>query len=131
MIFADTSALFALFSPNDEWHDSAVNWFKSNRTKLILTDYIVDELLTLAISRGNKEFALKISKGLRNLASVEKVTEEDFYSAWKIFDAFQDKNWSLTDCTSYVFMERYDIKKAFAFDLHFDQFGSVLREPIP
>lgn len=130
MIFADTSALFALFNPSDEYHNPAKEWFKNQRPKLILTDYIVDELLTLAISRGNKEFALTISKRVRDLAGVKKITEEDFYKAWEIFDRYQDKYWSLTDCTSYVFMERSGIRKAFAFDPHFDQFGSVLREPV-
>ena len=57
------------------------------------------------------------------------ITEEDFNKAWEIFDRYQDKDWSLTDCTSYVFMNRLEIKKAFAFDPHFDQFGSIFREP--
>mgnify|MGYP001559482266 FL=1 len=130
MTFADTSAIFALINPNDEFHNSAKEWFVHQRPKLVLTDYIVDELLALAISRGNKEFALMISKKVRYLAGVKKITEEDFYKAWEIFDRYQDKSWSLTDCTSYVFMKRSGIKKAFAFDPHFDQFGSVLREPV-
>jgi predicted nucleic acid-binding protein len=54
MIFADTSALIALFSPRDDCHSNASEWFKENRPKLVLTDYIVDELLTLAIARGDK-----------------------------------------------------------------------------
>lgn len=130
MTFADTSAIFALINPNDKFHNSAKEWFVHQRPKLVLTDYIVDELLALAISRGNKEFALMISKKVRYLAGVKKITEEDFYKAWEIFDRYQDKSWSLTDCTSYVFMKRSGIKKAFAFDPHFDQFGSVLREPV-
>lgn len=105
-------------------------WLKNQRPKLILTDYIVDELLALAISRGNKEFALMISKKIRDLAGVKKITEEAFYKAWEIFDKYQDKSWSLTDCTSYVFMERSGIRKAFAFVPHYDQFGSVLRESV-
>jgi predicted nucleic acid-binding protein len=129
MIFADTSAIFALINRNDEFHNVAIEWFKENRPKLVLTDYIVDELLALALSRGDKKFALTISKQVRNLADVTKITEEDFNKAWEIFDRYQDKDWSLTDCTSYVFMNRLEIKKAFAFDPHFEQFGSIFREP--
>lgn len=129
MIFADTSALFALFNPNDESHNTAKEWFKNNRPKLVLTDYIVDELLALALSRGDKNFALTVSKRIRNLSGVAKVTEDDFNKAWEIFDKYEDKSWSLTDCTSYAFMNRIEIKKAFAFDPHFDQFGSILRVP--
>lgn len=94
-----------------------------------MTDYIVDELLALAISRGDKEFALTISKRIRNLSGVAKITEDDFNNAWEIFDKYEDKSWSLTDCASYVFMNRLGIKKAFAFDPHFDQFGNIFREP--
>lgn len=129
MTFADTSGLIALFNPKDDLHNAAVGWFKNNRPKLILTDYIIDEMLALAISRENKKFALAISKRIRDLAGIKKITEDDFYEAWKIFDEYHDKDWSLTDCTSYVFMNRTGIKKAFAFDPHFDQFGSISREP--
>ncbi len=130
MTFADTSALIALFNPVDTFHSKAKEWFVTNRPKLILTDYIIDELLTLALSRGNKEIALTISKQVRDIGGIRKISEEDFYKAWEVFDSYQDKNWSLTDCTSYVFMGRSGIKKAFAFDPHFDQFGNVLREPV-
>jgi predicted nucleic acid-binding protein len=130
MIFADTSALFALFNPKDESHNKAKDWFQENRPKLVLTDYIVDELLALAISRGDKKFALTISKQVRVLAGIRKITEEDFNKAWEIFDSYQDKNWSLTDCTSYVFMNRTGIKKAFAIDPHFNQFGDISCEPL-
>ncbi len=54
MVFADTSALFALFNPNDNLHQSALEWFKNSRPKLVLTDYIIDELLTLAMTQKNK-----------------------------------------------------------------------------
>jgi len=131
MIFADTSALFALFNPNDNFHADALQWFKQTRPKLILTDYIIDELLTLAIFRGDKQFALSISKKIRDLipTGVEKITEEDFYEAWKVFDSYKDKNWSFTDCVTYIFIKRSGIQKAFAFDPHFDQFGIVSRQP--
>lgn len=133
MIFADTSALIALFNPKDDFHGNALEWFKRNRPKLVLTDYIVDELLTLAIARGDKQFALVVSKKVRELfsASVRKITEDDFNKAWNIFDNYHDKEWSLTDCASYVFIERTDIKTAFAFDPHFDQFANVVRVPAP
>jgi len=129
MTFADTSALIALFNPMDTFHSKAKEWFVTNRPKLIITDYIIDELLALALSRGNKKFALMVSKRVRDLGGFKKITEEDFYKAWGVFDSYEDKNWSLTDCTSYVFMGRSAIKRAFAFAPHFDQFGSVFREP--
>ncbi len=134
MIFADTSALIALFNPKDDCHNKALEWFKENRPRLVLTDYIVDELLTLAISKGNKHFALEISRKIRSLfsmsmMSIEKISESDFNNAWTIFDSYDDKDWSLTDCTSYVYIKRSNVQGAFAFDSHFDQFGIVARQP--
>lgn len=40
-----------------------------------------------------------------------------------------DKQWSFTDCTSRVVMERLGIQKVFAFDDHFRQFGTVTVVP--
>ena len=51
--------------------------------------------------------------------------EIEVRQAWKIFRDFADKEWSFTDCTSKVAMEKLGITKAFAFDQHFRQFGTV------
>ena len=45
--------------------------------------------------------------------------------AWFAFSRFADKDWSFTDCTSKVVIERFGISKAFTFDHHFHQFGSL------
>jgi predicted nucleic acid-binding protein len=34
-----------------------------------------------------------------------------------------DKNWSFTDCTSFVVMEEYQMEVAFTLDKHFRQAG--------
>ncbi len=44
-----------------------------------------------------------------------------------VFRRYQDKQWSFTDCTSKVLIERLGIAEAFAFDHHFEQFGTVTR----
>jgi len=56
------------------------------------------------------------------------ITEETERAAWEVFEKFnKDKDWSFTDCTSKVVMERLGIREAFAFDHHFDQMGFVRR----
>lgn len=49
----------------------------------------------------------------------------EILAAWDVFRRYADKQWSFTDCTSKVVMEKLGIRKAFAFDRHFAQFGSV------
>ena len=40
-----------------------------------------------------------------------------------LFTARSDKSWSLTDCLSFVVMERKGIREALTADIHFEQAG--------
>jgi len=53
------------------------------------------------------------------VAEVYTLDETDIALAWEIFSRFDDKDWSFTDCTSKVIIERLGIQQAFAFDNHF------------
>jgi predicted nucleic acid-binding protein len=64
--------------------------------------------------------ARRLGKWSITLLTVELT---DFHGACRLFAEFEDKTWSLTDCTSYVLMQKHSIRKAFAFDEHFRQFG--------
>jgi predicted nucleic acid-binding protein len=127
MIFADTGALFAAFVPNDPDHDAADAWLAANREPLLTTDYIVDELLTLLKMRREFQRALHLGPKLlgEEVILMEWVLPEDVQRAWEVFQSYQDKEWSFTDCVSRVVMERLGIQTAFAFDKHFRQFGTV------
>ena len=60
---------------------------------------------------------------------IKWITPTDFDTAWTVFQQFNDKAWSFTDCTSRVIMQRLGIEQAFAFDEHFRQFGTVIVVP--
>jgi predicted nucleic acid-binding protein len=66
---------------------------------------------------------------LQRVARAEHLTVDDIASAWEGFRQYHDKDWSFTDCTSKVVIERLGIAVAFAFDSHFEQFGTVVRVP--
>jgi predicted nucleic acid-binding protein len=51
------------------------------------------------------------------------VDEALFFDAWRYFMQHADKSYSLTDCISFVVMERLSIRTALAFDQHFVQAG--------
>jgi predicted nucleic acid-binding protein len=132
MIFVDTGAWFAAFVPNDADHAAADAWLEANTELLVTTDYIVDELLTLPKIRREYQRALDIGPRLLqgNIARLEWVQPADIQQAWTIFQQYQDKDWSFTDCVSRVVMERLAIQTAFAFDDHFRQFGTVTVVPL-
>jgi predicted nucleic acid-binding protein len=127
VIFVDTGAWFALFVREDPDHRAATTWLVQNEEPLTTSDYVIDELLTLLRVRGQGKRAVEVGKGLfaEQLATVFWVTPEDVYQAWDFFSNFTDKGWSFTDCVSRAVMERMEVKRAFAFDRHFSQFGGV------
>jgi len=127
VIFVDTGAWFARVVPTDPDHAAANAWFVQNREPLITSDYVVDETLTLLRTRGERRRAMEM--GLLffsgRIARLYFLSEADLRAAWQIFEQFEDKDWSFTDCTSKVLCERLAITQAVAFDEHFRQFGSM------
>ena len=131
MIFVDTGAWYARYVTEDVDHGAATAWFSKVPDRLITTDYVVDELLTLLKVRGYQEVAFKIGAPLISgtACRLEYVQPSDIAQSWAVFSTFRDKDWSFTDCTSYVVIERLAIKRACAFDRHFRQFGNVVVMP--
>jgi hypothetical protein len=124
-VFVDTGAWFAAFVPTDRDHARADQWLRQNDRPLVTTDYVLDELLTLLLVRGERERALRVGAALLDgsLADLHWMRREDIQQAWEIFRQFSDKGWSFTDCSSRVVMANLGITSAFAFDEHFRQFG--------
>lgn len=134
MVFADTSALAALLIPTDENHGRAKIWIEKNTNQHVLTtDYIIDELYTLILYRSrSKKWTVGAITGFLNsewLSELLFITREDFFQAEQLFLAYQDKGWSFTDCTCKIVIDRLGIPRAFAFDEHFRQFGSLVTVP--
>lgn len=130
-VFVDTGAWFAYFVRRDPDHAAAVAWMRQNRQPLVTTDYVLDELLTLLKLRENYSVAVAAGEALllQRVARIEQITIDDIARAWEVFRQYHDKDWSFTDCTSKVVIERLGITLAFAFDSHFEQFGTVVRVP--
>lgn len=131
MIFVDTGAWFASVVPPDIDYASASQWLNQNSEPLLTTDYIIDETLTLLRARGESTRAIRLGEQFFSgaLAKVYVLTEDDIRDTWEVFRKFSDKDWSFTDCSSKVVMEKLGITSAFCFDHHFFQFGSIVVAP--
>jgi uncharacterized protein len=127
MIFVDSGAWFSSIVPWDPDHALATRWLRQNVELLLTTDYVVDETLTLLRSRGERRRALDAANDFfrGRLADLHYLTQDDIREAWDLFVRYADKEWSFTDCTSKVVIEKLQIARAFAFDHHFRQFGTV------
>lgn len=131
MIFVDTGGLYALHVRRDANHQTALAWSRQNVEPLVTSDFVVAEVLTLLQARRLQATTKAVSQilALGELVRIEWVTESDFHAAWRVFDEYADKLWSFTDCTSRIVMHRLGIQCAFAFDRHFQQFGTVTVVP--
>jgi uncharacterized protein len=131
MTFVDTGAWFATFVPFDRRHVEANRWFQRNTSPLVTTDYIIDETLTLMRARGERDRAIAVADAFfaGELATIHYLTQDEIRAAWDVFQKYDDKDWSFTDCTSKVVMETLGIATAFAFDHHFRQFGAFAIVP--
>lgn len=127
MVFVDTGAWFALSVQSDPDHKSAKEFISRNREPLLTSDYIVDELLTLFVVRGEKAKGVEWLRDVLEGNGVElvRIDSELFLEACRVYRQFADKAWSFTDCTSYVAMRHLNIENALSFDEHFRQFGTV------
>jgi uncharacterized protein len=131
VIFADTSALFAYGIPGSTHHEEARKWVRQNQIPLITTDFIIDETLTLMRARDQPARAIRMGELLFSgqVARIYYLAEEDIVAAWEVFRSYRDKEWSFTDCTSKVIMDKLGVIEAFAFDHHFRQFGTITVVP--
>jgi predicted nucleic acid-binding protein len=125
VLFVDTSAYFALVDRSDRHHAAAVGFVRSNAVPLATTNLIVVETLNLTRARLGHSPAVRLGRRLLNpgLTTVLKVSDQDITRAWHLFQRYRDKEFSFTDCTSFALMERMRITTAFAFDIHFRQYG--------
>lgn len=131
-IFADTSALYELIDENARHHREVADFVRENtpNIRLIITDYVFDELVTLVMAKLGKGYAIRLGERLRSseFCSVVKVEPEDIEAAWEVFCRYSDKERSFTDCTSYVVMKRLGVEEALTTDGNFAQMG-FLRRP--
>ncbi len=127
-VFIDTSAVVALFERTDADHLEAIRLMdavKRERMALFLSDYILDESITAALTRIGHITAVQVGEFILNSKVSQLVTIDAAVrdSAWEYFRRHDDKTFSFTDCTSFVLMKDMGIRSYFSFDDHFKQAG--------
>jgi predicted nucleic acid-binding protein len=129
LVYMDTSALIAFFSPNDRNHKRAVEFFESKAVsgaRFVIGRPVLMEFLNGASKRAGKRVALQFKELIEvsRFVRIERETEEDWERAWEIFERFDDHDgMDLVDCLSFAIMERLGIREAFTFDGDFEVYG--------
>ncbi|TAN48834.1 MAG: PIN domain-containing protein [Methylococcaceae bacterium] len=121
----DTSAWFAYVNRNDPDHARIRNVFRTFSGRLITSNFIFDETVTLCLYRMGHKIAMIAGEILLDSSAVDlvRLTQEDERKAWTLFLSRPDKTYSFTDCTSFVLMKRLGLQQAIALDADFQQEG--------
>ncbi|MBI5660057.1 MAG: type II toxin-antitoxin system VapC family toxin [Nitrosomonadales bacterium] len=127
-VFLDTGFAIALASPRDRYHARAVQLadeLKTSGYAIITTRAVLLEIGAALAKVSYRGTAISIIEMLENDPDVEIVPLQDelFAEAFELFRGRLDKEWSLTDCMSFVAMRQRGIQAALAADIHFQQAG--------
>jgi predicted nucleic acid-binding protein len=129
-VFVDTAAWLALINNKDDYHDLAVEIRKKLKAQgyyFVTTDFVFLEVADALNSPKFRRQAIKFINSLRNLFDllVIPISSELFLKGWDFYCQRLDKDWGLTDCISFVIMQREGITEAFTTDKHFEQAGFI------
>jgi uncharacterized protein len=127
-VFVDTGAWFAFFVASDPDHHAVAEALSGWEGRLLTTDYVFDELVTLVRYRATHGDARRVGDALRagSVAELIGLQRRDIDRAWERFVREPDKRYSFTDCTSFALMNRLGLDTAVAVDDHFRQAGFVV-----
>ena len=135
--FADTSFRVALSSRRDQYQRRAIAWSQylvRTQATLLTTEMVLWEWLNAFADPAARGTAAEGYWRCQRDPQVEVVAPHTdlLEAAVQLYEARHDKHWSLTDCLSFVVMERRQLPHALTTDQHFQQAGFralLLEEP--
>jgi hypothetical protein len=125
VVFADAFYCVARLNRRDQHYERGLQFSRDFRARLLTSDWILMEVadaLAESECRGRvREFVLH----LRRTAACEIVpaSRELLDRALDLYHQHADKEWTLTDCVSFVIMRERKVTDALTGDKHFEQAG--------
>ncbi len=126
---ADTSALLALASENDQYHRAAIELARKHLRgggRFVSTVLVLGELQLLLLHRrgraaAQRAIALFLADQAYQWLDVPVGLARDAISSW--IERFRDQDFTLCDAVSFEVMRREKLTTAFAFDGDFETAG--------
>jgi len=130
-MFVDTGAWYSAYVFSDANHARIKPLIDGATSRLLTTDFVLAESLNLLRARREFQRACVLGCDLLagGVAELVRVTPIDLEQAFVVFSSFRDKEWSFTDCTSLVVMQRLRIDEALSLDRHFRQMPGITVRP--
>jgi len=127
-VFADTVYYLALTNPRDQYAALATGFTIGFSGAFVTTAWVLTEVAN-SLTRG-PDRALFLDL-FRDLADDRRVTivppnQDLFEQGIELYAQRPDKEWSLTDCISFIVMREYGLTDALTADHHFQQAGFMV-----
>lgn len=124
-VFADTSFHVALLSRQDALRESAVAFMASYTGAVVTTEFVLLELGNFLSHSKRRSKLQPFIERLRGEAGTHVIplTGNLFDLGLDLYANRADKQWSLTDCISFVVMQDHGLTDALTADHHFEQAG--------
>jgi predicted nucleic acid-binding protein len=126
VIFADTSALYALLDADDAAHGRARAFFEADPLPLVTHNYVVVETASLVQRRLGPALVRALLEDLMPAVDMRWVDEDLHRAALSAFLAAVRRRTSLVDWVSFEIMRREGIDRAFTFDRDFAAQGFAI-----
>jgi predicted nucleic acid-binding protein len=125
-LFGDAVYFIALANPRDQYHDRAKRFEVAGRS-LVTTHYVLTEVANALAHHTLRRQFLNLLTSLEDGSDVLILPGQDelYRAGLGLYRQRPDKDWSLTDCISFVVMQREGISDALTTDHHFEQAGFV------
>lgn len=135
-LFVDTAGWMAMTDAADPAHEASRRERDScleTGGMLVSTDYVIDETLTLIRVRLGLRAAERWWAQVDTSPRIrwERIDASRAMQARKRFFEWTDKDFSFTDCTSFVVMEELSLRRALTTDRHFSQAGFEVVPLVP
>jgi predicted nucleic acid-binding protein len=124
-IFADTFYFLALINARDAAHEKAAEFSALHDDAIVTTAWVMTELADALCDSSRRRAFQHVVNGLKADAGTLLVppSRSLFERGMELYNARNDKDWSLTDCISFIIMEEHGITEALTGDRHFEQAG--------
>jgi predicted nucleic acid-binding protein len=120
-----------LLNKRDKAHTSAVAAANCLIGDIVTTDWAIVEVADALSHPVHRARVVRFLNELRRSLQVEVVSSSAHLLelGWNLYSSRLDKDWSLTDCISFVVMQERGLTDALTGDHHFEQagFNAVLR----
>ena len=123
-VFGDTFFYQALLDERDPAHSQALAQSRVRRT-ILTTEFILLELGNACARAEDHADFLALLAGIRASPRTRIISLDSrlLQRGLDLFAGRPDKNWSLTDCVSFVVMQDDGLTEALTGDAHFEQAG--------